>query len=311
MSWTLEKIQEMINTGREEALNLDYKASEALSNKKELAKDVSAFANSDGGTIVYGVIEENHKPISIDEGINPTKLTKETIENVINDNIKPRIGGILISPIDLQSEKQLFVIDIPKSDAAPHMAQNRYYKRYNFQSVPMEHYEVLDVMNRQTGPNLLLDFRFSFPSPKSRHFNITPVIKNISKNVTSCAVIDIFIDKRLIDSSEPGKSQLMACFNGSQYENCDINISENKSIPASGGTINFINGMPIFGSKNIKFLNSLNNCFLLNIPPNSEEVEYFIKWQIESPGMILKNGLESFIFKIEDDGVEMLRKTRS
>ena len=45
----------------EENIHLDYKAADALSKsdnkKKEISKDVSAFANSDGGVIIYGIRE--------------------------------------------------------------------------------------------------------------------------------------------------------------------------------------------------------------------------------------------------------------
>jgi len=38
-------------------------------NKNEISKDVSAFANSDGGTIIYGIEEEGHLPKRIDGGV--------------------------------------------------------------------------------------------------------------------------------------------------------------------------------------------------------------------------------------------------
>ena len=55
---TIEELQRLIDEGIEESLTLDYKSSGALSNSKaraELCKDVSAFANSIGGTILYGM----------------------------------------------------------------------------------------------------------------------------------------------------------------------------------------------------------------------------------------------------------------
>jgi hypothetical protein len=48
-----------------ESISLEYKASPAIDkkddNKKtEMARDVSAFANADGGQIVYGMTEKDH-----------------------------------------------------------------------------------------------------------------------------------------------------------------------------------------------------------------------------------------------------------
>ena len=158
MKWTIEKIQSYISTGIEENLHLDYKQLASLKNtegnKRELAKDVSAFANSDGGTIIYGVVEAGHKPTAIDS--ESIVIAKEWIENILDSNITPKIDNIEISPIDNPTlNNQLFVISIPKSSRAPHMASdNKYYKRYNFKSQPMEHYEIEDVRNRLSNPNL-------------------------------------------------------------------------------------------------------------------------------------------------------------
>lgn len=57
--WSERKILDLINNGIEENLHLEYKSSSSLERtegkKKEISKDISAFANSDGGTIIYGI----------------------------------------------------------------------------------------------------------------------------------------------------------------------------------------------------------------------------------------------------------------
>ena len=149
-----EKIQKLIDSEVEESIHLEYKACKALKKeegcKKELSKDVSSFANSDGGTIIYGVIEIDNKPIKIDVGFDPNDISKEWIEQVINSKIIPKIENIIITPINLSnSDKFLYLIKIPKIDKAPHQASDKkYYKRYNFQSVPMEEYEIRELYFR-------------------------------------------------------------------------------------------------------------------------------------------------------------------
>jgi hypothetical protein len=60
-----------------ERLRLEYKASDAISKrdngkKLEMARDVSAFANADGGQIIYGMKEnEAFEPGGLDEGLDP------------------------------------------------------------------------------------------------------------------------------------------------------------------------------------------------------------------------------------------------
>ena len=52
---TLEDIQDLITNEVEESTELEYKSMVKVNNwKSELAKDVSAMANANGGIIIYG-----------------------------------------------------------------------------------------------------------------------------------------------------------------------------------------------------------------------------------------------------------------
>jgi hypothetical protein len=151
---TREEVQRLVDTKVQESLHLDYKVSQALvgANKHgEIAKDVSAFANSDGGLIIYGVIEKDHIPIGIDSGVDHRRYSREWLEQVIRSNITPRIEDLRIASILLSADTSLYAVQIPKSYRAPHqeMTTKRYYKRYNFGSVPMEDYEINDIRGRR------------------------------------------------------------------------------------------------------------------------------------------------------------------
>lgn len=157
--YSFDDIEKLISNEVEENIHLDYKAAGALDKKddkkrNEITKDISAFANSDGGIIVYGVSEEDHRP----KGISPVDgriYTKEWLENVIQ-LIQPRIDGLKIYPVRINDlEQSIYVVKIPRSGDAPHMARDkRYYKRFNFKSEPMEDYEVKDLYNRTSIPKL-------------------------------------------------------------------------------------------------------------------------------------------------------------
>jgi len=66
---SLSQLQTLIADGIGESLTLDFKASPSLTrdsaNVLELCKDVSAFANSAGGQIVYGIAEDKKAKTSI------------------------------------------------------------------------------------------------------------------------------------------------------------------------------------------------------------------------------------------------------
>jgi len=155
--WDEDYLLELIRIEEQEGLMLDYKASAALDKtdgkKNEISKDVSAFANSAGGFLVYGMLEDKHVPISIDLGVDRNVITKEWLESVIKSRISPIIEDFTVKQIALPSKgpnQVAYVAEIVQATSrAPHQAyDHRYYKRYNYESAPMEDYEVRDLMRR-------------------------------------------------------------------------------------------------------------------------------------------------------------------
>ena len=214
-TWVEADLLDLIRLGVQESLELDYKRSEALSKmdskKTEISKDVSAFANSAGGVLVYGLAEDGHIPTAIDGGVDPAELSKEWLEQVINSRIQRRIDGLRVNQVLLSTTspgRVAYVVSIPQSARAPHQASDkRFYKRFNFESVPMEEYEVRDVANRTSAP--ALDIEFSFkpggatatlePSDDSwfSEIDVAATITNHSSAVAEYAVIHIFVDSRI------------------------------------------------------------------------------------------------------------------
>jgi len=176
--WDLKTIQSYIDNRVEENINLDYKAADALQKtdgkKKEISKDISALANAGGGTIIYGIkefddIDKRHLPEKIDP-INRTDISKEWLDQVINTNIQPRIEKIVITPVTIDDAKGsvVFVVDIPQSNTAHQANDKRYYKRYNFESVAMDDYEIRDIMSRLKHPDVTLEFVLERKQEKER-----------------------------------------------------------------------------------------------------------------------------------------------
>ncbi|MCX6155040.1 MAG: ATP-binding protein [Candidatus Kapabacteria bacterium] len=169
MKYDFKYLEDLIANKFEENLHLDYKAAEALSRsdgkRKEISKDVSAMANSDGGVIIYGIRETNNKELRyIPEKIDPVnrnEFSKEWLEQIISSHIQPKIPNLQITPISISDSDVVYVVKIPKGDTAFMAGDKRYYKRYNFESVPMDDYEVKDIMNRATHPKIFLEFVIS------------------------------------------------------------------------------------------------------------------------------------------------------
>lgn len=160
--YTIRDIQDLIDNEVEESVHLEFKSAGALgkwdSKKAEMTKDVAAFANADGGIIVYGLSEQNHKAYAL-SFIDGNVFTKEWIEQVLNSGIQQKIKGLRIYPIrkDGNVEQSIYVVKIPKSYDTPHMSKDKkFYRRYNFEAVPMEEYEIRDLYNRKSRSKLLI-----------------------------------------------------------------------------------------------------------------------------------------------------------
>lgn len=160
--YDMEFIKSLIANEVEESINIDFKASGALSKaepkKKEMSKDVSAFANSNGGIIIYGLNENNHKADSF-SFIDGNEFSKEWLEMVISSSIQRNIPNLKIFPIRNRGkiEETIYVVQIPESTEAPHICiDKKFYKRYDFQSKAMEEYEVRNLYGRKIKSKLLL-----------------------------------------------------------------------------------------------------------------------------------------------------------
>lgn len=162
--WTKQRLDQMIADGVEENLSLDYKRADSLSKnddrkKIEVTKDISSFANSSGGLLIYGIAEfgdkaRRYRPERLDP-IQRAEISKEWVDQVIQ-TIQPRIEGVVIYPVTISEPDNTvcYVVEVPQSQTA-HMARDhRYHKRYNFTTAQMEDYEVRDVMNRHTHPKI-------------------------------------------------------------------------------------------------------------------------------------------------------------
>jgi len=135
-------LESLIKNRIEENIHLDYK--EQLGNNAEIAKDLSSFANSDGGNIIYGMREVTNKPTEIIP-INQPNL-REKFDQIARNGIDPSLD-VRILPIDVNIEGnkgQVFLIYIPRKYPILHQAikRGKYYKRTEFTSSPMSNYEI-------------------------------------------------------------------------------------------------------------------------------------------------------------------------
>ena len=218
--WEEDDLEALVHDGTQENISLDYKRCDALAKtegkKTEISKDVSAFANSAGGVIVYGIIEDRHVPTAIDAGFDPNEISKEWLDQVINSRIQRRIDGVRVKQVALARTnpgRVVYVVWVPQSVRAPHQASDKkFYKRFNFESVPMEEYEIRDVARRAEVPDIDVTFAFNADGateqrgifyqehasgPRSTIVFIFPNITNHASAPANHAVVELLVDKQL------------------------------------------------------------------------------------------------------------------
>lgn len=129
-----------------EGPRLEFKAELKMSTsaeKRELCKDISALANSQGGYILYGISEANGV-ISGIPGIDFNDTIQQQFFQIVTSGIAPRLQNVSHTQIRLRGGKHVFVIKA-ELDGYLHQVKyddNRYYKRTGTITIAMESSDV-------------------------------------------------------------------------------------------------------------------------------------------------------------------------
>jgi predicted HTH transcriptional regulator len=149
LPWTAADIAELLTSRPREDRMIEYKRELSIDrgdDVKEFLADVSAFANTGGGTILFGIDEKNGEPIG-SPGIpieDADKLVRR-VESLIGDNLDPVLRGIHLDVITMEDGKQLLALRVPQSPAAPHMIKKgspKFYSRGAAGKMPMDTYDL-------------------------------------------------------------------------------------------------------------------------------------------------------------------------
>lgn len=127
---TKSDLQSLIDNHVFENREIEYKADAFPDGKiddavkSKLHKEVTAFANAMGGSIVIGISEdEDHCP----KAICGTKMSfkkfdqwQTAFQQSVRARVRPPLHGMDITPIELEEDNIAIVISVPKSYARPH-----------------------------------------------------------------------------------------------------------------------------------------------------------------------------------------------
>jgi Putative DNA-binding domain len=129
-SITEQDIQELIDTQidaqKAERKTVEYKQAlpgGADNDKREFLADVSSFANTAGGNLLFGIEEQAGIPIKITGGqVDDADAYKLRLESMLRDGIAPRLPRVDVHPVALNSKPNhyVFLLRVQKSWLSPH-----------------------------------------------------------------------------------------------------------------------------------------------------------------------------------------------
>ena len=148
---TKPDIDALIENEVGESRTLEYKQTlpgSSESEKKEFLADISSFANSTGGDIIYGIAEKKDSegkntgtPAALGiKGLNEDQEVRR-LENMIRDGIAPRLAGVAMREVAGFAEGPCLVVRIPNSYAKPHIVtrgESRFYCRTSKGKYPLD-----------------------------------------------------------------------------------------------------------------------------------------------------------------------------
>jgi hypothetical protein len=153
---TEQDLQTLIAQKEVEGKTIEYKQElpgNTDADKKEFLADVSSFANSSGGDLIYGMVEEGGIPVALNGlDIEDYDQVKQKLENLMRSCIEPRIPSLAIQQVPLSNSRKVLMIRIPKSWTSPHRV--RYEKHTKFYARSSAGKYELDVAELRIAFNL-------------------------------------------------------------------------------------------------------------------------------------------------------------
>lgn len=121
---------------------------------KVLSKQVSAFSNSGGGNLVFGVTDNSDRDIEPCAQLVGRQSMKDYLATMVEQSVEYPLQDFRVHRIPLTSNdsESIFVVEIGDSLAAPHQAKSdkHYYYRIDGHSKPAPHFHVELLRQRET-----------------------------------------------------------------------------------------------------------------------------------------------------------------
>ena len=290
-NWTIQRLLALVKDKTPEDFTLEFKASEALAKtdpkKRDLAKDISALANSAGGTIIYGIVEDpsTHAADKLDAGTDQVEIPPEWIEQVVDSRVHPKINGLRVFAIpvrDSDQAKVAYIVEVPQGTTAHMASDNKYYKRRDRTVSAMEDYEVRDAMARDVIPRLDVEFEIKRVTDNPLAVDVTCFVKNQSITPVEWCVAQCVVPSPLRIVNTGGAS-------ASNLGHSDTGWPMTILLFQYGG----IQTMPVWQDIRVSLHPQPGSAIRIEA---TEPGTYPLGWSVSAPGMGRRNGEENIGF---------------
>ena len=184
---SIEEVNALIDEAFE-TVSLEFKNGAKLNNPNDRAKadivtDVTAFANAGGGTLIYGIQEEEREGKSFAASIAPVtdlKMSVDRLRDIITSNTDPVLHDFKIDQFVVDGGS-IFVVHIDQGDTAyQNRRDHRFYTRMGASAQAMFAFSIRDVMNRRTRPHVVASFQFTIrvQQQQMHEYVVRPTLKN-------------------------------------------------------------------------------------------------------------------------------------
>lgn len=152
-----EDIKSLVQNRVPEGLFVDFKRDNyghSYPEKKELLKDVSAFANASGGDLIIGVDEGRYNEAESVSSIESKNIADEVtrLEQIIQAGLAPKLNTFKVRYIEMGAGKYVIIIRVKQSPLFPHMISlqkyNKFYIRKSDRNLLLDAYELRNVFLR-------------------------------------------------------------------------------------------------------------------------------------------------------------------
>jgi hypothetical protein len=136
-SISVDELRQLVENHTAEDRYLDFKQepyNQSDLGTRELIKDVTAFANADGGYIILGVEEDGQGQASAFSNVEEPEAARQSMIDRCLARIEPRLRELDIGLFDIDGNSVL-VVRVPESDRKPHCAKpdaehHYFWRRY-------------------------------------------------------------------------------------------------------------------------------------------------------------------------------------